>query len=933
MDTAIHKGKPFWSGVFDANDGFIREVHPYKRAKAADFHHSYYVSSQSQDAMKQGDAGFFWVDPDGSVNTDWREGSAPKHIVDAIQDQIEPIPHKDNGGGITAYQGGPHSVGEEGFLDEKIGTGEGFQSYGHGHYFAEHEPVAQGYKNALSSSKIFVNNNPHDFSSSAADEIVGKIENGAKPQVRYPVEYVIGDMTRNENLSLDDAIKKMREDYSHFEPQNLDEAEELLKKSNLIIKSKGHMHEVSINAHPDHFLDWDKPLSEQSDHVKGAISNLFGKISKNPIGREIHEKAKMFVRNNFLPPEYTGDISERASKLLKNSGIHGIRYLDAGSRDTGIGTRNYVVFDPKRVDIKRRYKDGGEVDDDGITAYHGSPHDFDQFDMAKIGKGVGEQAYGHGLYFTGHEPTAIDFRDRATASKNINDFNLYRISGSNEEFEPQKQGHMYEVNISAHPDHMLDWNKPLSEQSPYIVKSIFDARKDNPTLFNVFKSHFEKDSTGMDFYQALATQHPNGYQGASEFLQRSGVHGVKYRDENSRDKGKGTTNYVVFDPKNVDVKRKYEQGGEVDDEGGDVRTGDNSEEMTSDTHSIIDGLNRSKNAIMNGHDLIPAKIINMDEINHLQLSPERTDQLDAKAKIARQNGDYFTYSTFGDEEGQRYSVQEVLNHAESKPVVNLPTKGFVSDQVNKWWQGDEDRAKKAIPSKDHPIIVLNHKKSYRFGGRIGYDYGGDVRTGDNPGGAADANRPAATSRDADRNYNAGSGTQTAGPSSDNRPDNRPDNSNDRFNIGGGNAPMPPQRGDDSFFGNMGGNIGSVLGGLAFGPIGSIGGRYLGNQFNQPDNSRFEAKNDEFGNPIGNSGGWLDFLGSGNPPAPMTSDNRRDPIKRKRRILMPDGTYQEVEEGMKSGGVAKSYNRVHNSKIVEHALSKVGVSLHTRRPPS
>jgi ferritin len=222
------------------------------------------------------------------------------------------------------------------------------------------------------------------------------------------------------------------------------------------------------------------------------------------------------------------------------------------------------------------------------------------------------------------------------------------------------------------------------------------------------------------------------------------------------------------------------------------------------------------------------------------------------------------------------------------------------------------------------------------GGRIGYDYGGDVRTGDNPGGAADANRSAVTSPDADRNYNAGSGTQTAGPSGNNRPDNRPndnrpDNSNDRFNIGGGGAPMPPQRGDDSFFGNMGGNIGSVLGGLALGPIGAIGGRYLGNQFNQPDNSRFEAKNDEFGNPVGNSGGWLDFLGnSGNPPAPMTSDNRRDPIvqprKPRRRVLMPDGTYQEVEE-YKSGGevkspIAKNTKTEHNSPIVEVALSKI-----------
>ena len=237
--------------------------------------------------------------------------------------------------------------------------------------------------------------------------------------------------------------------------------------------------------------------------------------------------------------------------------------------------------------------------------------------------------------------------------------------------------------------------------------------------------------------------------------------------------------------------------------------------------------------------------------------------------------------------------------------------------------------------------IPNNQKSWKRGGRIGYDEGGDIRNNYNPGHAADANRPSAAesgyqnqgrgSGVVDRYDSKGAGNTGGG---DNRPDNRPDNSNDRFNIGGGNAPMPPQRGDDSFFGNMGGNIGSVLGGLAFGPLGSIGGRYLGNQFNQPDNSRFEAKNDEFGNPIGNNSGFLDFLGnSGNPPAPITSDNRRDPIKRKRRILMPDGTYQEVEEGMKLGGVAKSYNPVHKSKIVEHALSKVGVSLHVHRPPS
>ena len=34
----------------------------------------------------------------------------------------------------------------------------------------------------------------------------------------------------------------------------------------------------------------------------------------------------------------------------------------------------------------------------GIRAFHGSPYDFNAFDMSKIGTGEGAQAYGHGLY-------------------------------------------------------------------------------------------------------------------------------------------------------------------------------------------------------------------------------------------------------------------------------------------------------------------------------------------------------------------------------------------------------------------------------------------------------------------------------------------------------------------------------------------------------
>ncbi|WP_434127511.1 hypothetical protein, partial [Enterococcus faecium] len=48
----------------------------------------------------------------------------------------------------------------------------------------------------------------------------------------------------------------------------------------------------------------------------------------------------------------------------------------------------------------------------GITAYHGSPHDFDKFSLDKIGTGEGAQAYGHGLYFADAEDVARGYRDR-----------------------------------------------------------------------------------------------------------------------------------------------------------------------------------------------------------------------------------------------------------------------------------------------------------------------------------------------------------------------------------------------------------------------------------------------------------------------------------------------------------------------------------------
>jgi len=55
----------------------------------------------------------------------------------------------------------------------------------------------------------------------------------------------------------------------------------------------------------------------------------------------------------------------------------------------------------------------------GITAYHGSPYDFDKFQLDKIGTGEGAQAYGHGLYFTDSEDIAKFYKNHVLKTQNV----------------------------------------------------------------------------------------------------------------------------------------------------------------------------------------------------------------------------------------------------------------------------------------------------------------------------------------------------------------------------------------------------------------------------------------------------------------------------------------------------------------------------------
>lgn len=223
--------------------------------------------------------------------------------------------------GIRAFHGSPHDFDK--FSLDKIGTGEGAQAYGHGLYFAENEGVARDYRRKLGDYKV------------NAEQILRKYVGEA--------ELSPEDIASVQQLGSGDGLEKhLAWRVPATRGLTPDQRQAILDEYKT--REAGRMYEVSINADPEQFLDWDAPLSQQPEPIR-----QLGSAQKNrPLvdtdtGRDIYNKNTQ------------GLSSDTASERLKAAGIPGIKYLDQGSRNAGDGTRNYVVFDDKLIEILKKY--------------------------------------------------------------------------------------------------------------------------------------------------------------------------------------------------------------------------------------------------------------------------------------------------------------------------------------------------------------------------------------------------------------------------------------------------------------------------------------------------------------------------------------------------------------------------------------------------
>lgn len=317
-------------------------------------------------------------------------GKAGKLLIDAGQIVLvrteEGLKNLPGAKFMTAWHGSPHDHNK--FDSSKIGTGEGAQAYGFGLYFSGARSVAEYYRDALRGKSGY------DLSAKA-QEFGFEINAGQRGEVVRQVQAGKDDGSSAKRIAkrIQNAKSSMRD---------IDSAALERLVSDFMDNGYGKLYQVELAPSEDEYLDWDKPLSEQSEFVREAIASIEQKqITELPSGFVVGEtetNGKMYPAV-FKPDGYViassiaktredairraisamnseieviedasygksiyhqlerikGSDKEASNFLYDAAGIRGIRYIDGSSRKEGEGNHNFVIFNDADVSITAKH--------------------------------------------------------------------------------------------------------------------------------------------------------------------------------------------------------------------------------------------------------------------------------------------------------------------------------------------------------------------------------------------------------------------------------------------------------------------------------------------------------------------------------------------------------------------------------------------------
>lgn len=244
----------------------------------------------------------------------------------------------------AAWHGSPRDDIEQ-FSTDFINTGQRNQAYGWGLYFAGAREVGEYYRQLLADAH------------SKFRAIFKKTLPGAEPDLAYELAGVaVGSVHSAKRVV--SIVYGQKPEMRQAIDANREDIEAAVAKAQSV--KAGGLYQVDLTPSEEEYLDWDKPYSKQSQHVKDALEKLrrelrfdLDRVKRGNLGgKTIYYMAGQVGR--LLP----GVNMRQASENLLRVGIRGNRYLDALSRDVGEGTSNYVIFDAADVTITAKLSAG-----------------------------------------------------------------------------------------------------------------------------------------------------------------------------------------------------------------------------------------------------------------------------------------------------------------------------------------------------------------------------------------------------------------------------------------------------------------------------------------------------------------------------------------------------------------------------------------------
>ena len=306
---------------------------------------------------------------------------------------------------------------------------------------------------------------------------------------------------------------------------------------------------------------------------------VFGDVQYEPKIKVPYDTEHFLKTLPLAPTSRAGQVAGQAASFVPLNPAPAVRAAKAGVQALGPTASNMAEDFLMRRGLMPT-----------LDVYHGTPHTLPpternplgEFDASKIGTGEGAQAYGFGIYTAENPAVAQGYKDTLAykafdLSPEAEKLGFKLNAGARGEFirqaavnktpeakakslqyaniaardVPQEKlaelfrayenrggGNLYKVDLpDAMIPKMLDYDKPLSKQDPY-VRDIIAKAFPSGYINGKFVDPLNSPVTGramLDQLNMIANQRNEpGFRSAETALRQAGIPGIKYLDEKSR---------------------------------------------------------------------------------------------------------------------------------------------------------------------------------------------------------------------------------------------------------------------------------------------------------------------------------------------------------------------------------------------------------------